>query len=141
MIDKFKKAIQEASDLLRDQVGALGDSARDNSFKIIEDWLQIFPALELYGLKITSFALSVAINPALEVELKGEHEQFPTDRLNEILQECKGSTGLTSVFSTIKTTYGLHRRTAASIRDPLIVKVRIRLSPEIKVYIGEPIID
>lgn len=141
MIDRFKKAIQDASDLLREQASQIGDSARKGSFKVIEDWLKIFPALELYGLEITSFALSVAINPALEVELKADHHQFPTERLNEILTEVKGSTGLTSVFSTIKTTYGLHRQTAASLRDPLIVKIHIRLSPEIKVYIGEPIID
>lgn len=141
MIDKFKKAIQEASDLLREQAGVLGSSAREKSYQIIEDWLQIFPALELYGLQITSFSLGVAINPSVEVELTGSHSDFSTERLHEILADCKGSTGLTSVFSTIKTTYGLHRRTAASLREPLIVKIRIRLSPEIRVYIGEPIID
>jgi hypothetical protein len=46
-----------------------------------------------------------------------------------------------SVMNTIKTTYSLHRRIYATLKDPLIVKVKIRISPEIKVFLGEPIIQ
>lgn len=124
--------------MLRNQATSLKDGAKDKGYQIIEDWLQIFPKLEIYGLEITSFALSVAISPSLDVELRGKNANFSQDRLQQILDENRKSTALTSVFSTIKTAYSLHRRTYATLRDPLIVKIRIRISPEIKVIIGMP---
>jgi len=141
MIDKVKQAIKEASEALREQAANLGEGAKEKSFQLIEEWLQVFPKLEIAGLHITSFALSVALSPALEVELKGSHKQFPPERLSELMKEHKSNAALVSVFQTIKTTYNLHRRTYADLNDPLVVKVRIRLSPEIKVYIGKPIIE
>ncbi len=141
MIDKLKKTFQEASELLKQQASALGEGAKEKSYQLIEEWLQIFPRLEVYGLEMTSFALSVAISPALEVEFKGRHEDFPADRINEILTENRRSPALLSVFNTIKTTYGLHRRVYGSLNDPLIVKIKIKISPEIKVYLGQPLIE
>ncbi len=141
MIDKLMRSLQEAGDMLRDQASSFKEGAKDKGYQIIEDWLQIFPKLEIYGLEITSFALSVAISPALEVELRGKNANFTQERLQQILDENKGSTAISSVFSTIKTTYSFHRKTYASLRDPLIVKIRIRISPEIKVIIGMPAMD
>ncbi|NBC06542.1 MAG: hypothetical protein GVY26_05050, partial [Bacteroidetes bacterium] len=66
MIDKFKQAINEASETLRQQAAQFGEGAKEKSYQVIEEWLQVFPKLELYGLKINSFALSVALSPALE---------------------------------------------------------------------------
>ena len=48
---------------------------------------------------------------------------------------------INTVFTTIRTAYQLHEKTASPMREPLIVKIRIRISPEIKVFIGEPIIQ
>ncbi|MCB9264710.1 MAG: hypothetical protein H6558_06785 [Lewinellaceae bacterium] len=141
MIDKFKKAIQDASETLREQAANLGEGAKEKTYQLIEEWLQVFPKLEIYGLEMTSFSLAVALSPALEVELKGAHEKFPKERLDEIIQENRRNAALVSVFTTIRTTYNLHRRTYANLNDPLIVKIRIRLSPEIKVYIGKPVIE
>ncbi len=141
MIDKLKKALQDASETLQKQAEQLGSGAREKSFQLIEEWLQVFPKLEIYGLQVTSFALSVAISPGLEVELKGKHEDFSRERLEQIIGENRRNAALNSVFTTIKTAYNLHRQTYANLEDPLIVKVRIRLSPEIKVYIGKPIIE
>jgi len=141
MIEKFKQAINEASETLRQQANQFGEGAKEKSYQLIEEWLQIFPRLELYGLQINSFALSVALSPALEVELVGAHKDFRAERLDEIVQEVKSNAALTSVFTTIRTTYNLHRRTYGDLNDPLIVKIRVRLSPEIKVYIGTPLIE
>ncbi len=141
MIDKIKKALQEATDLIKVQANSLGEGAKEKSYQLIEEWLKIFPQLEIHGLEITSFALSVVISPALEVELKGDHENFTQERLEQILAENRGKTALLSVFNTIKTTYSLHRRIYATLQEPLIVKIKIRLSPEIKVYIGKPLIE
>lgn len=141
MIDKFKQAINEATETLREQATQFGEGAKEKSYKLIEEWLTIFPKLEIYGLEIRSFALSVAISPALEVELVGKHEDFRSERLDEIIQETRKNAALASVFTTIRTTYNLHRRTYANLNDPLVVKIRVRLSPEIKVYLGAPLIE
>lgn len=141
MIDKVQKALQEASLYLKEQAGTLGGSAREKAYQVIDDWLAVFPKLENYGLKMNSCALSVAISPALEVELLGDHPQFPPERLDEIVQEVKGDAALLSVFTTIRTTYNIHRKINPILNEPLIVKVKVRLSPEIKVYVGEPMIE
>lgn len=140
MIDKLKETLFQASELVREQANTFSDTAKERSYQIIEDWLEIFPRLEEYGLKITSFGVSIAISPSLEVELKGEHSDFSLERIKEILEINKGNTALTSVFTAIKTTYNLHQRTKTELRDPLILKIKVKLTPEINVYLGEPII-
>lgn len=141
MIDKIKKTIQEAGDVIKEQASNLSEGAKEKSYQVIEDWLQVFPKLEIYGLEITSFSLGVAISPSLEVELKGDHKDFTKERIQKIINENKNNPALNSVMNTIRTTYGLHRRIYATMNDPLIVKIKIRISPEIKVFIGEPIIQ
>lgn len=90
---------------------------------------------------INSLSLGVSLNPILEVELIGSHPDFSTERVDKILQENKGNAAMTTVFTTIKTTYNFHRRTLADLREPLIVKIRVKLSPEVRVFIGEPLIQ
>ncbi len=141
MLDQIKKALQEATDLLRSQASSIGSGAKEKTYQVIEDWLKIFPKLEIYGLEINSFALSVALSPALEVELVGRHQDFSMERLQEIINENSKSPGILSVFNTIKTTYTLHRKVYATLKDPLVVKIKIRLSPEIKVFISKPLIE
>ena len=141
MIDKIVKALQDASEQLRAQTAGFGESAKERTYEIIEEWLKIFPKLEIYGLRITSSQLGVAISPSLEVELVGKHADFSQERLQQILDENKGSAAMTTVFTTIKTAYSFHRRMYADLREPLVVKIRIRLSPEIQVIIGDPLVQ
>ena len=141
MIDKIVKTIQDAGESIREQAGNLGTGAKEKTYQLIDDWLKVFPQLEMYGLKVESFALGVALSPSLEVDLKGSHKDFTLERLDEILAKPDSNGALRTVISTIKTTYGLHRRIYADLREPLIVKVRIKLSPEVKVFIGEPLIQ
>lgn len=141
MIDKLKRTFQEATEMLKDQAANLGEGAKERTYKLIDEWLQIFPKLEIYGLEITSFSLSVAISPSLEVELTGKHEDFTPEKLEEILKEDGKNAAMFSVFNTIRMTYSLHRKVYAALKEPLIVKIKLRISPEIKVFIGEPIIQ
>jgi len=141
MLDKIKKTLQDASEMMREQANQLSDSAKERSYKIIEEWLESIPKLEATGLQVTSFAVGVAISPSLEVELAGKNEDFPPERIAHILAKHKGNTVVQSVFSTIKMTYNFHRKVNAPIKNPLIVKIRIKLAPEIQVFIGEPIIQ
>ena len=141
MLDKIQKALLEATEFVKGQANSIGDGAKDRAYKIIDEWMQVFPKLEQYGLRLNSFALSVAISPALEVEMVGQHELFPPERLDEIIQQVKGNAALASVFTTIRTTYNMQRKINPILNDPLIVKLKIRISPEIKVFIGEPMIE
>lgn len=141
MIDKIKKILQDASEAVKDQTTALSDSAKERSFRLIEEWLQIFPRLESYGFEITSFALGAAISPSVEVELTAPHGQFPMAKIQAIIEENKKTSGVNTVFTTIRTAYQLHEKTDSPIREPLVVKVSIRISPEIKVFLGKPLIE
>jgi hypothetical protein len=141
MIDKIVKGLQDAGESIREQANMLSSGAKERTYEVIEDWLQVFPQLEIYGLKVESFAVGVAISPSLEVDLKGSHADFSMQRLEELLDKKDNSAALRTVLSTIKTTYSLHRRIYADLQEPLIVKVRVRISPEVKVFIGEPLIQ
>ncbi len=141
MIDKIKQTIKEMTDAIQEQAAVLGESAKEKGYQVIEEWLQIFPQLELYKLEITSFALGVAISPSLEVELVGKHEDFSVERLQQIIAETPKNTGLSLVFNTIKMAYAMHRKTYATLRDPLVIKIRIKLSPEVRVFIGAPMLQ
>jgi hypothetical protein len=142
MIDKVLRTLQEAGGTIREQAAGFSSGAKEKTYAIIEDWLQIFPKLEAYGLKVESFALGVAISPSVEVDLKGKHEDFTAEKLAVISEDTeKGDAALKMVLSTIKTTYSLHKRISNELPDPLIVKISIKLSPEVKVFIGEPLIQ
>lgn len=141
MFDRLNKAFQDATEAIREQTANLGADAKEKTYEIIEEWLKIFPKLEIYGLRVHSFALGVALSPSLEVEMVGEHASFTPERLQQILAENKSSAALVTVFTTIKTAYTFHRRIYADLREPLIVKIKVKLTPEVKVFIGEPIIQ
>lgn len=137
MIDRLKKAFQEASDAIMEQAGSLGENAKERGYQMIEEWLRIFPRMQAYGLEMVNFSLTVALSPSLEVEMRGKHEDFSPEKLDEILKENKGSAAMVSVFTTIKSTYSLYRSTGNPLNDPLIVRMKIKITPEIKVTIGQ----
>lgn len=141
MIDKIKKVLQDVSEVIKDQTNAIGDGAKEKSFRLIEEWLQIFPKLESYGFEMTSFALGAAISPSVEVEMKAPHGQFPIAKIQDIIEQNKKTSAINTVFTTIRTAYQLHEKTASPLQEPLILKIRIRISPEIQVFLGEPIIQ
>jgi hypothetical protein len=124
-----------------DLAGSVGEGAREKSLKVIEDWLQIFPQLQEYGLEVTSFSMGLAISPSINVELVGKHEDWTDEAIAERIKNHKGETAITMVFTTIRTAYRLQRQTKAPLRDPLILKVIVRISPEVRVVLGEPVLE
>jgi hypothetical protein len=149
MIDKLKETLNQASEILKEQTSNIGDAikegsssfseaAKEKSQKLIDDWLLVFRRLEEYGFKITSFGLGVAISPSLEVELEGSAEKFTLDRIKELMEENKNSTSLNSVLRTIKMTYETHSKISSQKYDIVLVKVLVKITPEIKVVLGEP---
>ncbi|MGB3546961.1 MAG: hypothetical protein WBA17_08290 [Saprospiraceae bacterium] len=138
MIDQILRSLQEAAQGLG---SAVGTNTKERTMQLIEDWLKIFPKLEIYGLRITSFGLSLALSPGLDVELVGNHDDWSRERIDKLLEENKRQAAMITVLTAIKTAYNLHRRIYATQYDPLIIKVRIRLSPEVKVVIGKPVLE
>lgn len=141
MFDKFKQSIHQAGEVIKEQAAAIGDAAKEKGYQIIETWISTIPKLEAYGFQTSFFSLSVSINPTLEVELKSDPEQFGMERINEILRENKDGTPISLVFTAIKTTKQLHTRSRAALLPPLAVRISVRLSPEIKVSYGKPIVE
>ena len=119
----------------------VGEGTRERTNKLIEDWLDIFPTLSGYGLEITSFAMTLALSPSLNVELLGSHDNWTEEAISQRMAEHKGETALMMVFTAIRTAYRLQRQTKASLRDPLILKVIVRITPEVKVVLGQPVLE
>jgi hypothetical protein len=157
MLEKFKKSINTATDSLKEQAVQLTDSmketvrekttelsdaVREKTNQLFDDWLQIFPNLENYGLKVMSFGFCMGISPALDVELRGSAADFTLDRLELILAEVEGNRALSTVFKAIKTTYSLHAKTGSDYHnfDVILLKLSIRITPEVKVYLGQPLL-
>lgn len=139
MIDKIIKTIQDTGQSLIEQTSHLGSGAKEKTYGVIEDWLKVFPQLEAYGLKVESFSMGIALSPSLQVDLKGKHEDFTEEKLRVMLDESDDR-ALRTVISTINTTYNLHQKVTSNLEDPLIVQVRVSISPEVRVFIGEPLI-
>jgi hypothetical protein len=109
------------------------------SNRLIGSWLGILPVLESYGMEVTSFSLGYSLSPYLEVELKGSVASFPQERLKEILEEEK-ATGVRTVFQALKSTLVLYERFDSTPVDDLVIKIKVALSPEVRVFIGAPLI-
>ncbi len=152
MLEKLKKTISDAGDSLKEQAGNMSDAIKEQAnnmtdalkektYLLIEDWLKIFPSLENHGLTIMSFGLCMGISPALDVELRGKAKTFTVESLEQILEDCKGNNALTSVFKAIKTTYEWHRKTGTEGKfDAILIKLSVKITPEVKVYLGTPML-
>ena len=138
MIDKIKNSLQQVGEIINHQTSNFSESAKEKGYKLIEDWINALPTFEKLGLSVNSFGLGASISPSLEVELIGTHTDFSEERLNEILESADIAGPVNLVLTTIRTTYRLHKKSGCSIKEPLIVKILVKISPEIKVYLGIP---
>lgn len=142
MFEKIKHTISTAGETIKEQATAIGEAAKEKGFQIIENWISILPKLEAYGFKTTYFSLAVSINPTLVVELQSDHTAFPIGRIEAILAENKGSNSpVNLVFTAIKTTLLLHEKSRIEAINPLTVRISVRISPEVRVSLGNPIIE
>ncbi|MBI5917110.1 MAG: hypothetical protein HY842_17200 [Bacteroidetes bacterium] len=152
VFEKIKQSISHAGESLKEQAVSMGEAAKEQvvsmgeavkekGYQIIEHWVSTLPKLEAYGFKTTYFSLSASLNPTLEIELQSAHDAFPLGRVEAILAENGGGTPIHFVFTTIKTTLQLHQKARIEPMNPLTVKIRVRLSPEIRVSFGNPILE
>lgn len=141
MKDKLNSLFESAKNtgaVLREKAVAAGQAAMDSTVQAIEKWLEEFPKIESHGLQVSNFAFVMGLTPSLEVEMTGSHFSFPPEKLAEILAENKSGSLTGMVFNAVKTAYRLHGKVAKTREEPLIVKIRLSLSPEISVFIGRP---
>lgn len=129
---------RHAGEKIREATNAAGQAVADKTLQTIENWLEEFPRIESYGLQITNFAFKMGLSPSLDTEFTGSHYSFPKERLAEILAENKATSLTGMVFNAIKTAYYLHGKIASTLEEPLIVKIKLSLTPEISVFIGKP---
>ena len=137
MIDKVKKTILQAGDLLKEQAGNLSDTALERLIDIFEDWAEVFPELINYGFSLINFSLSVGLSPGMTILLNGKTADFDEDRIKELLTENTGKKTMLSVLKTIQTTNSLYQKTTLEPCEDMYLKIVIGLPPEIKVTFGE----
>ena len=143
------KTLQETGDIVVEKASELNDAAkekfqeakeqtRDKVLSIIEEWVELLPKLMALGFEMTSFGISMSLSPCMLAELKGKTDDFSEERIKELLEIHKEDKSLKLFLNVIKTTFVLHKKTNAGMKDDLIVRVEVKLSPEIKVFIGQP---
>ncbi len=137
--DSAKETSLQLTTAVKEKATSVTDAIKDKTLSMVDDWLKIFPNLEQYGFIITSFGISMSISPVLEVELRGEAEDFSVEQLDVILEEVKGNNALTTVFKTVRMTYDWHRKTGGDCYfDKVYIKLTVGISPQVMVYLGEP---
>lgn len=139
-LNAFFETAQNAGAALKEKAAGVSQAAMDHTIGAIEKWLEEFPKIEEYGLQVTNFAFVMGLSPALEVELSGSHTTFPPEKFAEILENNKSGSLTGMVFGAIKTAYRLHGKISKTLEEPLIVKIKLSLSPEISVFVGQPFI-
>jgi gas vesicle protein len=141
-VDQTEEIIRDRAsqtgDALRDKVNQMSEAAKEAALRLINDWIDVLPQIEGYGLKIVSFCVATSISPSLEVELKGKMANFTDEQLKAIIEENQSNPTVKFFFNVLATSLNFYQRSKASVKDPLYVQMIITLSPEIKVFVGEP---
>jgi hypothetical protein len=140
MLKNIIKTLQDTGDLVKEKAGELNESAKEKIMSGIEDWIEILPKIKALGFETTAFGISMSISPCLNVELKGKTADFTEEKIREYLEMFKTDKTLKLFLSVLKTTIVLHKKSKAELKEDIFVRIDVKLSPEIKVYIGQPCI-
>jgi hypothetical protein len=150
MLKSILKTLQETTDVIVEKATELNDVAKekihdakeltkDKVLSLIEEWIVILPNLTRSGFHISSFGVNMSLNPCLMVEMMGKTSDFDEEKLQILMEEFKNEKSVRLLLNAIKSTILMHKKAGLPINDELIVKLDVKLSPEIKVYIGKPI--
>jgi hypothetical protein len=138
MLKSIIKTLQDTGDLVKEKAGELNESAKEKIMSGIEDWIEILPKIKALGFETTAFGISMSISPCLNVELKGKTADFTEEKIREYLEMFKAEKSLKLFLNVLKTTIVLHKKSKAELKEDIFVRIDVKLSPEIKVYIGQP---
>ncbi|MBC7885056.1 MAG: hypothetical protein H7X99_06245 [Saprospiraceae bacterium] len=149
MLKNILKTLQETGDLVMEKASDLNEKAKETindakehtkekALAILDEWVEILPKLKTMGFELTSFGISMSINPCMLAEMKGETSDFSDEKLEVLLAQYKADKSIKLFLNVVKTTLMLHRKTNAPMKDVLIVRLEVKFSPEIKVFVGRP---
>lgn len=138
MLKSIIKTLQDTGDLVKEKAGELNENAKEKIMSGIEDWIEILPKIKALGFETTAFGISMSISPCLNVELKGKTADFTEEKIREYLEMFKAEKSLKLFLNVLKTTIVLHKKSKAELKEDIFVRIDVKLSPEIKVYIGQP---
>jgi 16S rRNA C967 or C1407 C5-methylase (RsmB/RsmF family) len=85
-----------------------------------------------------SFSFGASLNPSIDAEFKGKCIDFPIEKWEEFISLNEKNKSLTLVFNTIKSTFKMYQKIKTELPEEFYLRIRIRLSPEIRVFLGEP---
>ncbi len=139
LMDKLFRSFQQAKESVKDQAASLGESAKEKARQTIEEWVAIIPKLANQGLKLEYFSLEASINPTLTFEMHADYQDFPLERLDQLSRQWRSKTPAFLVFSTMKATLSLYQQTNLPLKNPLVVRIAVKLAPEIQVSFGVPL--
>jgi 16S rRNA C967 or C1407 C5-methylase (RsmB/RsmF family) len=138
MVDKILKYLDEVKTKIEQQTENISASAKNQYEKVLEDWLQIIPDLELTGLQLYSFSLGASLNPSIDAEFKGKCADYPVEKWEELASLNEKNKSLALVFNTLKSTFKMYRKIKPEMPEDFYLRIRIRLNPEIRVFLGAP---
>ena len=138
MVDKILNLLDDAKNNIKNQAENISASAKNQYEKMIEDWIKIIPQIEESGLQLYSFSFSASLNPSIDAEFRGKCVDFPLEKWEELISLNEKNKSLALVYNTLKSTFKMYHKIKAEMPEDFYLRLRIKLSPEIRVYIGEP---
>jgi 16S rRNA C967 or C1407 C5-methylase (RsmB/RsmF family) len=138
MVDKILNLLDEARNKLKHEAENISSNARNHYDKVLDDWIKIIPQIEQSGLTLYSFSFGASLNPSIDAEFKGKCIDFPIEKWEEFISLNEKNKSLTLVFNTIKSTFKMYQKIKTELPEEFYLRIRIRLSPEIRVFLGEP---
>jgi 16S rRNA C967 or C1407 C5-methylase (RsmB/RsmF family) len=138
MVDKILNLLDEARNKLKHEAENISSNARNQYDKVLDDWIKIIPQIEQSGLTLYSFSFGASLNPSIDAEFKGKCIDFPIEKWEEFISLNEKNKSLTLVFNTIKSTFKMYQKIKTELPEDFYLRIRIRLSPEIRVFLGEP---
>lgn len=138
LFSKLKDLIDQTRSAVGQQANNIGQAARQKSEALIDEWIGVLPKLQAMGFQMQYFSLEASINPTLVVEMHADYQQFPMERIQTMAEQWRDSTPMYLIFSTMKTTLALYQRTNLRLINPLVLRISLKLAPEIQVSFGKP---
>lgn len=138
MVDKILNLLDDAKNNIKNQAENISASAKNQYEKMVEDWIKIIPQIEESGLQLYSFSFSASLNPSIDAEFRGKCVDFPLEKWEELISLNEKNKSLALVYNTLKSTFKMYYKIKPEMPEDFYLRLRIKLSPEIRVYIGEP---
>lgn len=133
----FEKAV-ELNDVAKEKMHDVKENTKEKAIKLMEDWVEIIPKIREMGFELTSFGTAMSFSPSLIAEFKANPMDFTDDRLQPYIEQYKDDRSIFLFLTVVRTAMQLHMKTQAPMPDTILVRMEIKFSPEIKVYIGKP---